>query len=319
MPVYRSNGCPDRSADGMIAYCRKAGAEVGPIENMPETPGLFLYKPGHAGIYIGNGRAIEARGFDEDIARTKVAGRGWTNWAKLPFVRYGEREERIKETGLVIDVSEYQGFIRWSTVKPQIDCAILRVSCGMKADARFERNRRACEKLGIPYGVYHYLKGRTISEARAEALMMDERCAGGKARFFVADVEDYGASGDDVRALVSAFIEALTKRGPKKTGLYIAHHHYKHYKLDTEAVDFVWIPRYGGNSGRFELAPAYPCDLHQFTSRGRVPGISGNVDLNRVTGTGKDMPWFRGEPIKTPARARVGAKTRACLIRGFRK
>jgi len=60
-------------------------------------------------------------------------------------------------------------------------------------------------------------------------------------------------------------------------------------------VEFIWIPRYGSNSGKLEKAPAYPCDLHQYTSRGKVAGISGNVDANRVTGEGRSVAWFRGE------------------------
>ena len=43
--------------------------------------------------------------------------------------------------------------------------------------------------------------------------------------------------------------------------------------------------------------PSCPChsgvDLHQFTSMGSCPGISGKCDLNRLTGT-KDETWFTG-------------------------
>lgn len=77
---YQSNNCPDTSADGMIRLCR----ETGPVPTMPEVPGLVLWRKGHIGVYIGNGKAIEARGFRYGVVETRVAGRGWTKWGRLP-------------------------------------------------------------------------------------------------------------------------------------------------------------------------------------------------------------------------------------------
>ena len=55
------------------------------------------------------------------------------------------------------------------------------------------------------------------------------------------------------------------------------------------------IPRYGANDGTLAaaIAPDYPCDLHQYTSSGRVMGISTNVDLNRLAGD-KPLEWWTG-------------------------
>ena len=58
-PKYASNGCPDISANGMY----RAAKVKGGIKTLPETPGLLLWRDGHIGVYVGNGYAIEARGF----------------------------------------------------------------------------------------------------------------------------------------------------------------------------------------------------------------------------------------------------------------
>ena len=85
---YGSNGCPDKSADGMLAYCKSKGMAYGGMSTFPDEPGLLLHKSGHVGVSIGGGYAIEAKSFADDVVRSKVAGRGWTSWARLPFIQY---------------------------------------------------------------------------------------------------------------------------------------------------------------------------------------------------------------------------------------
>lgn len=62
--------------------------ESGSISTLPETPGLALWRPGHIGIYIGNGWAIEARGYSYGVVKTRVADRTWTRWGKLADIEY---------------------------------------------------------------------------------------------------------------------------------------------------------------------------------------------------------------------------------------
>ncbi len=90
---YGSNGCPDRSANGMFSYAKSKGMEWGKIGTLPEIVGLALHKDGHIGYYAGNGYAIEWKGFNYGCVKTKVAGRGWSYWYKLPFIQYGAVSE----------------------------------------------------------------------------------------------------------------------------------------------------------------------------------------------------------------------------------
>ena len=87
---YGSNGCPDKSASGMFEYCKKKGMDWGAIGTLPEIVGLALFTDGHIGYYVGGGYAVEWRGFNYGCVKTKVKDRTWKNWAKLPFIDYGD-------------------------------------------------------------------------------------------------------------------------------------------------------------------------------------------------------------------------------------
>lgn len=87
---YGSNGCPDKSANGMFSYCKSKGMDWGTISTLPEIVGLALFTDGHVGYYVGNGYAVEWRGFNYGCVKTRVKDRTWKNWAKLPFIDYGD-------------------------------------------------------------------------------------------------------------------------------------------------------------------------------------------------------------------------------------
>lgn len=77
---YKSNNCPDVSANGMINLC----SETGPIKTIPDIPGLVVWKNGHIGVYVGNGEVIEMNGFAKDCLWRKTSANTWSKWGKLP-------------------------------------------------------------------------------------------------------------------------------------------------------------------------------------------------------------------------------------------
>ncbi len=81
---YGTNGMPDVSADQMY---RNAGVS-GPMDTMPDTPGLAVWKSGHIGIYIGSGEVIEAMGTKYGVVKTKLDDRGWKAWLEVPYIHY---------------------------------------------------------------------------------------------------------------------------------------------------------------------------------------------------------------------------------------
>ena len=81
---------PDFSADQMYASAADNDTAYGTMDTMPEIVGLALWKSGHIGVYIGSGYAIEAMGTRYGVVKTKVEGRGWQGWCKLPYIEYYE-------------------------------------------------------------------------------------------------------------------------------------------------------------------------------------------------------------------------------------
>lgn len=81
-PKY--NGSQDVSANGMLGKCEVWGY----IDEIPEIPGLLVWSQGHIGVYIGNGRVIEARGFNYGVVETDLDKRGWKKWGKCPWIEY---------------------------------------------------------------------------------------------------------------------------------------------------------------------------------------------------------------------------------------
>ena len=87
---YNTNGMPDYNADRMYASAKENGTEYGGMDTMPDIVGLGLWKQGHWGVYVGNGYAIEAMGTQYGVVRTKVEGRGWQGWCKIPYIQYDD-------------------------------------------------------------------------------------------------------------------------------------------------------------------------------------------------------------------------------------
>ena len=81
-PEY--NVSQDVSANGMYAKCRERGS----ISTMPEIAGILVFMNGHVGIYVGDGKVIEARGFHYGVVETKLSERPWTSWGKCPWITY---------------------------------------------------------------------------------------------------------------------------------------------------------------------------------------------------------------------------------------
>lgn len=188
-----------------------------------------------------------------------------------------------------IDVSDNQGRINWpEAVAGGVQFAILRTVRGSgKTDYRFEDNYAGCQAAGIPVGGYKYSYATTVAAARREADQVIALLAGRKLDLPIwFDMEDKcqrGLSRGRLADMANAFMSVISSAG-YRTGVYCNLDWYKNVlPISQINTDDWWIARYGANNGRAEerFKPSYK-DMSgwQYTSRGRVPGISGNVDCN---------------------------------------
>ena len=194
----------------------------------------------------------------------------------------------------IIDISHHQGKINWDEFAKEADLLIIRVQDGSTTiDREYKTYVAEAKKRGIPFGHYAFTRFVSVEDAKKEA--QDFYARGDKsALFWVADVEMQTT--DDMTAATQAYIDELQRLGAKKIGGYFAHHGYKPWGLDkVKGLDFKWFPRYGVNDGKQHTKPAYPCELWQYTSVGKVAGVKGFVDLNVLVGE-NPIEWFTGEP-----------------------
>jgi hypothetical protein len=82
-------GYEDKTADELYLECTKRGS----MKTIPEVPGICVRKPGHIGIYLGNGKVLESRGKDYGVVITNLHERPWTGWGYLADVEYYEQEQ----------------------------------------------------------------------------------------------------------------------------------------------------------------------------------------------------------------------------------
>ena len=186
-----------------------------------------------------------------------------------------------------IDVSAWQGDIAWATVADYgMGFAILRITeAGNVIDSKFERNFAGCEQYGIPVGVYKYSYAMNIAEVQSEARKVVSVLNGRKIQFPVfLDLEwnnqrVLGAEG--VHKLAEAFEEIITAAG-YKFGIYCNVDWYNTMICShLKKYDF-WIARYPSNDDGWmqeRLRPDFGVGW-QYSSKAKIPGISGNVDRN---------------------------------------
>ena len=188
-----------------------------------------------------------------------------------------------------IDCAQWQGVIDWGKVKKDgVKFAILKVTQKNNAvEKAFERNYAGCAKQGIPVGVYRYVYAKTAAAATAEAKAIVSVLKGRKAPCGVwLDMEDTSLRklGKSALTAVIAAERKVLEAAGYQVGVYCNQDWYSNV-LDVDKLDLpFWIARYGSNNGKQQTKPSVK-SRHtlwgwQYSSVGRVSGISGSVDVN---------------------------------------
>ena len=186
----------------------------------------------------------------------------------------------------IIDVSRWQGRIDWDAVKRsgKIDGVMLRVlgSKGGKpyVDPAFERNYAACTARGIPVGGYYYTCAVTPRQTAEELATLRAALEGKTFQYPLAiDVESAGLRVLAPEALAARVAEAAAQL--EAWGLYAMVYTYTNFAdtaLDMAALAAydLWIADYRGKR------PSRKHGMWQYTNKGKIPGVSGPVDLSHA-------------------------------------
>ena len=185
-----------------------------------------------------------------------------------------------------IDVSKWNGEINWKRVKNsgKAQFAMIRASYGYEdTDPMLAKNVAGCEKYDIPYGFYHYMYARNVSEARKEAAYFLNAISDYSPEYpVVLDIEeDFYKSMPrrDVTDIVTTFMEAL-----EDSGYYAMIYSYAKFFDDNLIMDKIekydiWVACWGDDEKLAENY-SYHYGMWQYSEVGRISGIDEYVDLN---------------------------------------
>lgn len=98
-----TNGCPDKSVNGMFSWATTQDIKWGSIDTLPEIPGLIVTTHGRLAIYEGNGYVIEANRDAGMVTREPITNNLWKFWYELPFITYSEEVKIVDK----VDPSEF--------------------------------------------------------------------------------------------------------------------------------------------------------------------------------------------------------------------
>ncbi len=223
--------------------------------------------------------------FNED--GKKVTGEQVISGVKYNFASDGSLSMNGGVLG--IDVSKWNGTIDWNAVKSSgISFVVIR--CGYRGsstgvlvkDPMFEANIKGATKAGLKVGLYFFTQAINEKEAVEEASMVialakdykisypifidTEWTSGGRAN---------GISKDTRTAVCTAFCETIKSAG-YTPGVYACKSWYQD-SLNVSTLNGykIWLAQYASQ-------PTYSSryDMWQYSDKGKVNGISTNVDMN---------------------------------------
>ncbi len=249
------------------------------------TKDKFYRKKANVEYRYTGWQTIDGKRFFYDKNGTAVTGE-----QVIQGVKYTFNGDGSLNTGTVmgIDISKHNGNIDWNAVKNSgVQYVILR--CGYRGsasgvlveDQKFRSNIQGATAAGLKVGIYFFSQAVNEVEAVEEASMTLSLIKNYKITYPVyIDVESANGRADGISkaartSVINAFCQTIRNSG-YTPGLY-ANKNWLTEKINTGALggckiwlaQYVAAPTYGG---RYEM--------WQYSSRGSIAGIKGNVDLN---------------------------------------
>lgn len=176
------------------------------------------------------------------------------------------------KTMKVLDISHYQTVKDWAKIAKEVPCVILKATQGLAyIDPTFQNYRKNARENGLLVGAYHFADGNSyLLEAEHFLETVGEMQTG---EFLVLDYEIHL---ENPVQWCTSFLNHIQLKMGFRPLLYINTSTYKNFDWKNENF---WLASYGVNDGKVHTIP-YKCVLHQYTSRGKIGGIDGNVDLS---------------------------------------
>ena len=211
-----------------------------------------------------------------------------------------QKTKSTSSTKAAIDVSEFQYSIDWDAVKKSgVDFAMIRIGFrgygkegNIAEDVRFEENIKGALDAGIDVGVYFFAYAKNTTEAKEEANWVIKTLnkygiSKSECKYIAYDFESWnqnrvkGVSVAQINKNTKAFLQVVSDAGYTPV-LYGNANDLKN-RFDTDSIEAkfknckIWLAHYTDDTtykGNY--------DMWQYSSTGKVNGISGNVDLDII-------------------------------------
>ena len=233
-------------------------------------------------------QTINGKTYFYDKTGTPVTGKQVIQGVVYNFGTDGAIATKVNGSTFGIDVSRHNGNIDWNAVKASgVDYVIIRcgyrgsVSGALIEDESFRKNIKGATAAGLKVGVYVFSQAVNEVEAVKEASLAVSLVKGYNLTYPIfIDTESSGGRADKIdvatrTAVVNAFCQTVANAG-YQPGIYASKSWYE-TKLNMGAIGNyrIWLAQYSA-------APTYggKYDMWQYSSKGKINGIKGNVDLN---------------------------------------
>lgn len=267
------------ASDGQALYIDTNGTPATYGNYNPS--GAYYVKEKDAETRYYGWQEIDGYRYYFDKNGNKVTGTQVINGATYNFGSDGV----LLTSGFGIDVSKWQGNIDWAQASSAVSFAIIR--CGFRGssgniavDPKFGQNIQGAKANGVRVGVYFYSIAMNEAQAVEEASLAVQQVSqyGGVSLPIYIDMEDsrqLALSQAERDAIVMAFCRTVQNSG-YSAGVYANKNWLTNYLTPSSYGGIsIWVAQYNTQctyKGRY--------DIWQYSSKGSIPGIGGNVDLN---------------------------------------
>lgn len=195
---------------------------------------------------------------------------------------------------VVIDISEHQGYINFSELKStEVTGIVIRAGFGKgNLDDRFKRNIQAAIEAGFDnLGVYWFSYAYTVDMAKREAQFCNDIISPYKDKLNLgvyfdweydsmeyADKIGISCNRELITDMCKAFCDRISELG-YKAGYYL------NYDYAQNFIDTSKLTAYRKWYAWYNKTKPQDCYLWQYSSQGKLLGISGRVDMNELIGT----------------------------------
>ena len=206
---------------------------------------------------------------------------------KIADVRNYEIISRHKDKVFGVDVSHYQGRIHWDSIERvkgefPLDFMFIRSTTGVDDDTQFKNNWRDAKSAGFLRGAYHYYRPDENSLQQAENFINTVELAKGDLPP-VLDIEKISnkQSLDSLKSGLKRWLVTVENHYGVKPIIYSGESFYTDFLKEEFKGYTLWIANYSF----FEDKIRDEWLFWQFTDKGSIKGIDGNVDVNIYNGT----------------------------------